>query len=123
MDADPTNHAALVQLAELLLDVDPARAEQLATAVPEEAPEHGSGQNIALLARLLHWGGGGDVDIPNQADASPEHLALYRDGACALRAGDPAAALEKWVSLVASNRRLDDDGARRACVASVFSPR
>jgi putative thioredoxin len=115
--ADPEHHAARLQLARLLLETDPGQAQRTASAVPDAAPEFAAAQSVVLLARLARWSGGEDVDIQNTADASADDLALYRDGASALRDGDPGGALEKWITLLSQNRTLDDDGARRACVA------
>jgi putative thioredoxin len=42
---------------------------------------------------------------------------LYRRGITAFTQGKYDEALELWIELVSRNRRLDDDGARKACVA------
>lgn len=114
---DAGYHAASVLLAQLLLFTEAARAQEIAGRVPEGATESMSAQGIVLLARLLRWAAGETIELLNAATASEDDLRLYRDGARALREGDPAAALEKWIELLPRNRSLDDDGARRACIA------
>jgi putative thioredoxin len=42
---------------------------------------------------------------------------LYLEGIERLFAGKYAAALEKFIEAIKRNRKLDDDGARKACVA------
>lgn len=114
---DPEDHAARLALARLLLESDPERAQQTAAAVPEVAQEYVAAQDVAVLARLVRWASGDTVDMTRSGDASADDLALYRDGARELRNGNPGGALEKWITLLSRNRTLDDDGARRACVA------
>lgn len=115
--SDPEHHSARLTLAQLLLASDPGQARKLASAIPDAASEFTAAQNILLLARLAQWSDGEEVGILKAADAAPEHVALYRDGARALRAGDAEGALDKWITLMSKNRTLDDDGARRACIA------
>lgn len=115
--ANPDHTPARLALAQLLLGSKPAQALELASGVPNSAAEFAAAQNVALLARLIQWSAGADVDILGAADAPPDYVSLYRDGAHALREGDAEGALEKWITLMSKNRTLDDDGARRACLA------
>ncbi len=114
-DADPE---VLLTLAKVLLGDDPARAAALAARVPEDHALAEEAAGLQHLARLSRWAMGEEIDIPGAEKAKPEHLALYRRAAEAWRRGEISGALQDWIELLSRNRTLDDDGARRACVAA-----
>jgi len=107
----------LLTLAKVVLGDDPARAAELAARVPEDHELADEAAGLRHLARLARWAAGEEIAIAGAEQARPEHLALYRRAAEAWRRGELSGALQDWIDLLARNRNLDDDGARRACVA------
>jgi putative thioredoxin len=106
---EPANAEARVLLAALLLPDGIDKAADLVTAIADENPLANKAQAIRTLHRLAH--------LKAPASETKEDWELYRQGIAAFKKGKYAEALEAWIELVSRNRQLDDDGARKACVA------
>jgi putative thioredoxin len=111
---DPEDTAARLLLARVLFPEDAEAAGDLADQIPEGDPGHEVAQHLLRLRDLIRWGG----RAPAASLAGPpEDVALYAEAARDLAENRYEAALVKWIELVGRNRNLDEDGARRACVA------
>ncbi len=60
-----------------------------------------------------------DDSLPEEVGGEDENVAQYRTGIQSLKEGDYEAALDAWIRLIGlpDGRKVDDDGARRACIA------
>jgi len=106
---DPQNVEVRILLAQTLIPAEIDKAEELVRNIEESAPNYDKVSSIKSLHRLVH--------MTNQTGEPAEDWNLYRRGIIAFRKGNFAEALESWIELVGRNRQLDDDGARKACVA------
>lgn len=106
---EPANAEARILLAVLLLPDEIDKAADLVNGVAEENPLANKAQAIRTLHRLAH--------LKEAANEPKEEWKLYQQGIAAFKKGKYAEALETWIELVGRNRQLDDDGARKACVA------
>ncbi len=112
LDADPEHDEARLLLARTLVFDDPARADALADAADVAEPLlRQTREAVQTLARLLTLDP--EADLPADAPAAD----AYRAARTALSAHDFDTALERFIEVVRVDRDLDDDGARRACVA------
>lgn len=109
LKAEPQNLEGRVLLAELLLPTEIDKAFVLINESEEGTPFASRIDAIRTLHRLIH--------LPESAQEPEADWKIYRGGIRAFKSGDYAAALEAWIELVGYNRKLDDDGARKACVA------
>jgi len=106
---EPDNAEARVLLAMLLMPDDVDKAAELVETIDEGNPFSNQANAVRTLQRLAHL---------NETSGEPqEDWNLYRRGIAAFKKGKYAEALEAWIELVSRNRQLDDDGARKACVA------
>jgi putative thioredoxin len=106
---EPANAEARVLLAILLMPDDIDKAAELVKPIEEESPFSNQANAVRTLQRLAHL---------NETSGEPEEdWHLYRQGITAFKKGKFAEALDAWIELVGRNRQLDDDGARKACVA------
>ncbi|MGH7491715.1 MAG: tetratricopeptide repeat protein [bacterium] len=107
---DPQNPEARVLWAEQILLENPEQALALLEGIDEANPLYYRVQALQTLHRLLQ--------LKNaQPSAHTKGWEQYWQGIAALRRGDFAAAFEAWIEAMLYDRQLDDDGARRACVA------
>lgn len=106
---EPANAEARVLLAALLLPDEIDKAADLVATIADEIPLANKAQAIRTLHRLAH--------LKETASESKDDWELYRRGIAAFKKSKYAEALEAWIELVGRNRQLDDDGARKACVA------
>jgi len=106
---DRQNFEARVLLAEAIFWEKPAEAVADLSEVMEDSPWYDRVQALRTLERLLQMDGAALANTPG----GPE----YWQGILDLRRRDFAAAFATWIEVMLSNRQLDDDGARRACVA------
>jgi putative thioredoxin len=110
------NAEARVLLAILLFQEDLAEAAALVQPIPEESPFFDQANSIRTLARLEF-----EFDkLKEKAQAAPDaHAAWdkYLTAAKAFTKKDYATALEMWIEVLLIDRKLDDDGARKACIA------
>jgi putative thioredoxin len=107
---DPQNIEARVLWAEQTFLENPGQAVAELAGIDESHALHARVQAIQTLHRLLQM-----TNTPSSTPAPGWEQ--YWQGAEALRRGDFAAAFEAWIAVMLLNRQLDDDGARRACVA------
>lgn len=118
---DPQAHEARLLLARLFFVDDPARAEELARAVPEDHEQADERESLLQLSHLRILAELDDAAakqrIANGQKSKPEVLARYLQGVRAFAGGEYETALEAWIEVVSRDRELDDDGARRATVA------
>jgi putative thioredoxin len=106
---EPANAEARILLAMLLLPDEIDKAVDLVNGVAEDSPWAGKANAIRTLHRLVH--------LKETASEPKEEWKLYHQGIAAFKKGKYTEALEAWIELVGRNRQLDDDGARKACVA------
>jgi len=106
---EPNNAEARVLLATLLMSDDVDKAAELVKVIDDENPFGNKANAIRTLHRLTH--------LNETAGEPKEDWKLYHQGITAFKKGKYAEAFETWIELVSRNRQLDDDGARKACVA------
>jgi putative thioredoxin len=115
---EPDHDEAKLLLAQTLVFRDPARAADLADAADVAAPAprqmREAVQTVARLLRLRR-AGAAPADALSLDDAPGAEA--YRTALDALARGDFHAALDGFIEVVRVNRALDDDGARKACIA------
>ncbi len=102
------NFEARVLLAEQTFLENPAQAVSYLSGIDEAEALYDRVQAMQTLSRLLQM-----ENTPLAAPGGEQ----YWQGIAALRRSDFAAAFDAWIEVMLINRRLDDDGARRACVA------
>ena len=109
VDADGDHPEARLMLAEAEVFADPERAAALIENLDIAAPDlRQRREAVATLSRLLLH----DLDLPDTDAAT-----TYREALRALRADHIETAVSKFIEVVQANRNLDDDGARKACIA------
>lgn len=113
---NPAHDSARLELAKILLREDPAAARTQLESITGEADAYATAQNLLHLVGVVE-GSRGEKAPTNGSGQDPEALRLYRSAASDFAAGDWNAALEKWIDVVGRDRTIDDDGARRACIA------
>jgi len=106
---EPANAEARVLLAMLFMSDDIDKAAELVKTIEDESPFSNKANAIRALHRLVH--------LEQTAGEPKDDWNLYRQGITAFKKGKYAEALEAWIELIGRNRQLDDDGARKACVA------
>lgn len=112
---DPEAHEARVMLAAQIFASAPTKALALLGSIPATDPASDRAQVIVELAELITRA---EQGVPDDADAKTmQRWQAYFDGALAVKKGHYAQAIETWIDLVKLDRKLDDDGARRATVA------
>jgi putative thioredoxin len=108
---EPTEPLARMELAELLFTRDPDRALLLCKGL-DVHPE--LGERAEGLSRLASLGsrltGGGEGPAWDR----------YREGIHKLQAEDYDGAAVAFIDVIRSDRSIDDDGARKACIALFF---
>ena len=113
---DPSNEEARVLLAELLFEEDPDEAAKLVQDISVEHPLGDRANVLRTLLRLMR----SEEELSAIAAKSPdeaEEWAEYLKGIKALKQRRYEDALEAWIEVIRRNRKLDDDSARKACVA------
>lgn len=111
LSMDPNRDDARLELGKLLLDSDPAAAAEMLERITGDAVAYESAQHLLHLIHVTEHA----RDLTD--DPANEAVALYREAARAFTAGDHAKALQSWIEVIERDRALDDDGARRACIA------
>jgi putative thioredoxin len=109
--AAPQHERASVLMARAVLYDDPASAVTLIKMIDEASAQHLIAESIRTIAALL--------ERARTPESFPEGSArpLYSAAVEALRARDFDAALERFIQVIREDRRYDDDGARKACIA------
>ncbi len=109
---DPGNDEARVGLAHAVFFDDTKRALELLARLSPHHPHAALADSMRTLARLM------SLDLETLRDgASPADYGHYVDGVRALREGRLDDALDLWLAVMRRNRKLDDDGARKAVLA------
>ncbi len=109
VDNNPDHAEAHLLLAEAEVFADPERAAGLIEGLDIAAPDLRQRRDaVATLSRLLLH----DLDLPETDIAT-----TYREALRALRTDHIETAVQKFIEVVQADRDLDDDGARKACVA------
>jgi putative thioredoxin len=106
---DAANVEARVLLAALLVPSELDKAHELVKGIEEGNSFFDKVNAIRTLHRLVH--------LTEIADEPVDDWNLYRKGIVAFKKGKFDEAFEAWIELLSRNRQLDEDGARRACVA------
>ncbi len=106
---EPASAEARALLATLLVPDELDKAVDLVKPIEDESPFANVANAIRALHRLVH--------LTGTAEEPKADWQLYRQGVAAFEKGKYAEALEAWIELLGRNRQLDDDGARKACVA------
>lgn len=109
LQMDATSPEVNMVAAELALPKDPAAALQHLQVVAEDMGLADRIDAVETLANLLEL----DADGLGDSAAAVPYIA----GRDALAAGDYAAAASAWLEVIRKDRKLDDDGGRRAVLA------
>ncbi len=109
--AEPDNDEALVLTARAFLDSDPDRAAGTVDPVRLGSPHFDEAEAIRTLSSMF-----AGMDGPRLLPESPVKE-RYLQAVRSARKGDYEAALEGFIDVVRKDRKYDDDGARRGCVA------
>ncbi|NUO81181.1 tetratricopeptide repeat protein [candidate division KSB1 bacterium] len=104
------NTEVRVLLAEQTFAKSPNEAFALIQGIAEGDQFYDRAQAVRTLHRLLAL-------KPEAEMASSPAWQQYAKGNEALRAAKYAAAFEAWIDVMMIDRKLDDDGARKACIA------
>ncbi len=107
---DSTNPETRLLLAEQTFIGDPDNAIGLTRDIEEDHPLYDRAQSLRTLHRLLN------LKLDTELTTSPA-WPTYLKGIEALRAGGFAATFEAWIEVIMTDRKLDDDGGRKACIA------
>ncbi len=108
---DPANLDARTELAMLLFESDPKAAVDQVAEVEADHPEFDRVSGIRTLQRL------GDLQDSGEREDSEDWMS-YLDGIAAMREGRYSDALAAWIGMLERRARdVDDDGARKACIA------
>ena len=111
MAAEPDNHEALVLTARAVLYADSEQAADIVGPVPLGSPHYDEAEAIRTLSSMS--AGMDDPPLLPQSPVKERYLQAIRSA----RTGDYEAALEGFIDVVRRDRRYDEDGARRGCVA------
>jgi len=114
--ADSDNYDARILLAELIFESDPEKAFRLVENAPAEHPLFEKADSIRTLHHLLN----SYTDLSKTAEESDSNKLAwdcYLKGMRALQDHDYEGAIKNWIEVIQIDRELDDDGARKACVA------
>jgi len=114
---DPHHHRARLVLAEMLMGEDPAQAKALLEAIPPESEQGDRAQKMLRLARQATVLSEEDLAEVEGHEPQKKWVERYLEGNRALAEGDYRGALEAWIDVMTFDRKLDDDGARQACIA------
>ncbi len=108
---EPDNHEALVLTARAVMSTNPDEAATVVGPVTLGSPHYDEAEAVRTLASRF-----ARMDEPGLLQDSPVKEA-YIQAFHSARAGDFEAALEGLIDVVRKDRRYDDDGARKGCVA------
>lgn len=111
LEAEPSNDAARVALAECCLSIDPAQVAATLAPISIESPVAEKAGALRTLCRFAAL-----IDNSGSLGESPVKP-RYLQAAAALRSGDYAAALEGFIDVLSRRRDYDQHGAKVACQA------
>ena len=108
---EPDNHEALALTARAVLPTNPEEAATVVGQVTLGSPHYDEAEAVRTLATMF-----ARLDDPSILSESPVQE-TYVQAFGSARAGDFEAALEGLIDVVRRDRRYDDDGARKGCIA------
>jgi putative thioredoxin len=108
LEAEPDNAYARVELAALLLGRDPKRALELVGPLAGHLEVGEPAEDILRLAGLC---------VRQDEEFAPPAGPRFREGIRAMCAGSYEEAAKAWLEVVRRDRKLEQDGARLACIA------
>ena len=111
---EPDNHEALVLVARALLRSDPDQAAITVGPVQLGSPNFDEAEAIRTLSSVIT-----SIEEAGDLPESPVKES-YLGAVRSLRTGDYGTALEEFIEVVRRDRKYDDDGSRKACIA-IFS--
>ncbi len=114
---DPDHHKARVLLAEMRLEEDPAAVQELLEPIPPESEQADRARKVLRLARQATLLRQEELAEVEGHTPDPRWVERYLEGNRALAREDHREALKAWIEVMEHDRRLDDDGARQACIA------
>lgn len=114
IDQDATNLDAKIMMARLIFIDNPEKAIKLTETVDEAHSMFDQVDAMRILYRLLT---SSKELIKESQKQNTEAWKLYAKGIDAFKKHDYCAAMESWIETVILDRQVDDDGARKACVA------
>ena len=109
--AEPDNDEALVLTARAVLFSDSDQAATIVNPVELGSPHYDEAEAIGTLASMF-----ARVDDPPPLPQSPVRE-RYLQAIGSARAGDFKTALEGFIDVVRKERKYDDDGSRKGCIA------
>ncbi|MEK7704518.1 MAG: thioredoxin [Myxococcota bacterium] len=112
LEREPNHEVARLLLAETILRVEPDRAHVLLEGLGGERDAEDRVEAMRTLARL-----GAARHAPVPPGVPQATWQRYQTAIEAFFNGDYESAAEGWIAVMQKSRALDDDGARRACVA------
>ncbi len=114
IDYDETNLDAKIMLARLIFIESPDKALKLTESIDEAHPMFDQVDAMRTLNRLLN----SSKELAKEAQKyNTEGWRLYVKGIDAFKKNDYGATLESWIDSIIVDRQVDNDGARKACVA------
>lgn len=111
LENDPQHHQASIVLAQTWLYEDEARALEIVKNIEMDSPYYDAAESLRHLANLFALSA--SPEKLGQSTQKDNYLAAIR----ALKSGDFDQALTLFVDIMIYDRKLDDDGARKACIA------
>lgn len=116
LELEPSNGDIKLLMADMLLKKNPDRVLTLLSSIPVNHPHAERVTSFRLLATLpqvLEPSVQQSREINTKSPAWEE----YRQGIVAFCNGNYHEAAKDWIAAIKADRKLDEDGARRACVA------
>jgi len=114
VDQDGSNLDAKVMLARLMFFDNPDKALKLTESLDEAHPMFDQVDAMRTLYRLIKSG----KDLLKEAQKNnTEAWNLYARGIIGFQQNEYETALESWIDSIIIDRQVDDDGARKSCVA------
>ncbi len=114
IDQDASNLDAKVMLARLIFIDDPEKAIQMTEGIDEGHAMFDQIDAMRNLYRLIH---SSKELIAEAQKQKTEAWTLYGRGIEAFKRHDYQTSLESWIDSIIIDRQVDNDGARKACVA------
>ena len=108
---EPNNHEALILTARAVMQDDVGQAAAMVDPVTLGSPHYDEAEAIRALASMF-----ARAEDPGNLPEGPVKGA-YVQAFGSARSGDFEAALEGLIDVVRRDRRYDDDGARKGCIA------
>jgi len=117
LQADPEHAGARCRLAEISLFSDPDAARAYLEPIDDAVEGHERVEDLLQLARQTTLVDAKVLKSVEGHQPKAKWVDLYLEGNRALAKRDFAAALQAWIEVLTFDRELDDDGARKACIA------